>query len=366
MATQALSGAATEAIALENLAEAEESAKRRVHPLAGYFARRIGLYLITLWGAFTLAFLFVRLTPGDPINAMIADMARQGQYSTGASSEAMVEYYKKEFGLDGSLLEQYARYMEQLILHQNFGPSILSFPNPATDAIWRALPWTLGLIGVSTIISWVIGVLVGTFVGRARKSRLAGFITYFSLGLLNIPAYFVALFLVIFFGYRNPIFPPNGAYNASLEKEFSWPFIKSVIEYGTLPTLSLIARWLRRLADYHPRPRRQHPRRRLSHLRRGQRPLPLAHPQPLRAAQRLASPDCRTRHRPRGRHQRQHPRRAPVPLPGVGNLLIEAVTRKDVNTFMGIITLFIFGVLTINLIIDLCLPLIDPRIKHSR
>ena len=366
MATQALSGAATEAIALENLAEAEESAKRRVHPLAGYFARRIGLYLITLWGAFTLAFLFVRLTPGDPINAMIADMARQGQYSTGASSEAMVEYYKKEFGLDGSLLEQYARYMEQLILHQNFGPSILSFPNPATDAIWRALPWTLGLIGVSTIISWVIGVLVGTFVGRARKSRLAGFITYFSLGLLNIPAYFVALFLVIFFGYRNPIFPPNGAYNASLEKEFSWPFIKSVIEYGTLPTLSLIAvgfaGWLittRALVvnilgeDY------------LTYAEaKGLSPWRILNRYVLRNAwlPQIAALGIVLGGVINGNILVERLYR----YPGVGNLLIEAVTRKDVNTFMGIITLFIFGVLTINLIIDLCLPLIDPRIKHSR
>lgn len=365
MATQALTGS-TETISLDQIAEAEESARRRVHPLAGYVARRFALYLVTLWGAFTATFAFFRLTPGDPINALVAEMARQGQYSTGGTSEEMVAYYKKEFGLDGNLFEQYVRYMEQLILHQNFGPSILSFPNPATDAIWRALPWTLGLIGASTILAWVIGVVGGTFVGRARKSRVAALITYFALGISNIPAYFVGLFLVIYFGYRNPIFPPNGAYNASLEKEFSWPFIKSVIEYGTLPTLSLLivgfSGWLittRALVvnilgeDY------------LTYAdAKGLSPWRILNRYVLRNAwlPQIAALGIVLGGVINGNILVERLYR----YPGVGNLLIEAITRKDVNTAMGILTLIIFGVLTINLIIDLCLPLIDPRIKHSR
>jgi peptide/nickel transport system permease protein len=365
MATQALSGS-TETIALDHIEEAEESSGRRVHPLAAYVGRRIGLYLITLWGAFSGSFLLFRLTPGDPINSLIQEMARQGQYSSGGSTEAMVAYYKKEFGLDGNLWEQYVRYMEQLILHQNFGPSILSFPNPATDAVWRSLPWTIGLIGASTIIAWVIGVVVGTFVGRARNSRLASVITYFSLGLLNIPAYFVALFLVIYLGYRNPIFPPNGAYDAKLDKEFSWAFIRSVIEHGTLPALSLVAvgfaGWLvttRALVvnilgeDY------------LTYAEaKGLSPWRILNRYILRNAwlPQIAALGIVIGGVINGNILVERLFR----YPGVGNLLVDAITRKDVNTAQAIITLFIFGVLTINLIIDLCLPLIDPRIKHTR
>jgi peptide/nickel transport system permease protein len=51
--------------------------------------------------------------------------------------------------------------------------------------------------------------------------------------------------------------------------------------------------------------------------------------------------------------------------PGVGNLLVDSVVIKDVNTAMAVVTLLIFMVLTINLIIDLCLPLIDPRVKYT-
>jgi peptide/nickel transport system permease protein len=365
MATEALSGP-LESVSLDHLAEVEASARPGVHPLVGYVARRFALYLVTLWGAFTAAFLFLRLTPGDPINTMIQEMARQGQYSTGGSNEAMVAYYKKEFGLDGSLWDQYYRYMEQLILHLNFGPSIVAFPDPATNAVWRALPWTITLVGTATIIAWVIGVILGTFVGRARKSRFAGLITYFSLGLSNIPAYFVGLFLVIFLGYRYPIFPPNGAYDASLEKEFSWPFILSVIKYGTLPALSLVivgfTGWLittRALVinilgeDY------------LTYAEaKGLSPWRILNRYVLRNAwlPQIAALGIVLGAVVNGNILVERLYR----YPGVGNLLIESITRKDVNTAQSIITLFIFGILTINLIIDLCLPLIDPRIKHIR
>jgi peptide/nickel transport system permease protein len=256
--------------------------------------------------------------------------------------------------------------MEQLILHLNFGPSIVAFPDPATNAVWRALPWTIALVGTATVIAWVVGVVLGTFVGRARKSRFAGLLTYFSLGLSNIPAYFVGLFLVIFLGYRNPIFPPNGAYDASLEKEFSWPFIRSVIEYGTLPALSLVivgfTGWLittRALVinilgeDY------------LTYAEaKGLSPWRILNRYVLRNAwlPQIAALGIVLGGVINGNILVERLYR----YPGVGNLLIESITRKDVNTAQAIITLFIFGILTINLIIDLCLPLIDPRIKHVR
>lgn len=365
MATQALTGS-TDTIALDQIAEAEEAARRRVHPLVGYVARRVALYLVSLWGAFTATFMFLRLTPGDPINAMIQEMARQGQYSTSSTNENMVAYYKKEFGLDGSLWEQYYRYMERLILHLDFGPSILSFPNPATDAIWRSLPWTVGLVGVATIFAWVVGVVAGTFVGRARKSRFAGLLTYFSLGLSNIPAYFIALFLVIFLGYRNPIFPPNGAYDAKLDKEFSWAFIQSVIEHGTLPVLSLVvvgfSGWLittRALVvnilgeDY------------LTYAEaKGLSPWRILNRYVMRNAwlPQIAALGIVLGGVINGNILVERLYR----YPGLGNLLIESITRKDINTAQAVIAILIFGVLTINLIIDLCLPLVDPRIKHVR
>ena len=165
-------------------------------------------------------------------------MARQGQYSTGGSNEAMVELLQERIRPRwqplGAVLPLHGATdsaSELRPVHRQLSP----IPPPTPSCAPCPGP---SAFGTATIIAWVIGVVGGTFVGWARKSRFAGFITNFSLGLSHIPAYFVALFLVIFLGYRNPIFPPNGAYDASLDKEFSWPFILSVIKYGTLPVLA--------------------------------------------------------------------------------------------------------------------------------
>src|SRR5215207_8284916 len=102
MATQTLARSA-DAMALDAIGAAEQvQRRRRVHPTVAYVARRLGLYLLTMWGAFTAAFIFFRLIPGDPISILVSELARQGQYSQSGNA-AMVEHYEKVFGLNGSL-----------------------------------------------------------------------------------------------------------------------------------------------------------------------------------------------------------------------------------------------------------------------
>lgn len=366
MATQALPQT-TEAIALDLVEEAEHvRTRRRVHPTVAYVGRRFGLYLITLWGAFTASFIFFRLIPGDPITAMVSELARQGQYSSQAGSAELVAHYQEVFGLNGNLLEQYLRYMERVVIHQDFGPSVMSYPTSSMDLVLRSLPWTIGLVGTATLLAWVIGVVGGTFVGRARRSRLGGGITNLALLLSHVPAYFVALFLVFFLAYRNPIFPPNGAYNASLDIGWSWDFIVSVIKYGTLPVLATLivgaSGWLigtRALVvnilgeDY------------LTYAEtKGLAPWRILNRYVMRNAwlPQIAALGIVMGGVINGNILIERLFR----YPGIGNLSIEAINRKDVNTAQAVIAILIFGVLTLNLIIDLLLPLLDPRIKHLR
>src|SRR5262245_40233204 len=131
MATQTLP-ATQGSIAFDTLEEeAQTAARRRVNPTVAYVARRVGLYLVTLWGSLSASFIFFRLIPGDPISAIVGQLAQKGQYSTQGQSQELVEHYRHVFGLDGSLFHQYVRYMNRLILHQDFGPSIVSYPKPA-------------------------------------------------------------------------------------------------------------------------------------------------------------------------------------------------------------------------------------------
>ncbi len=338
----------------------------RNNPALGYYSRRFGLYLITLWGSLSATFLFFRFLPGDPISGIIAQLQTRGQYSSIDQSEAMVEHYRREFGLDGSLWEQYTRYFQRMLLDFDFGPSVLSYPTPATDLIVRAIPWTLGLIGVATILGWVIGVLAGTLVAWKRDTRIAEWITNVCLVLSHIPAYFVALVLIIFLAYRFNLLPANGAYAATLSPSWSLDFVASVIKYGTLPVLATVigavANWLigtRALVvsilgeDFltYANAKGLSPRRILTSYVLRNAWLPQI------AALGLAMGSVVSGNVLIERLFR---------YPGVGNLLVDSVVIKDVNTAMAVVAMLIFLVLTINLIIDLVLPLFDPRVKTSK
>jgi peptide/nickel transport system permease protein len=228
------------------------------------------------------------------------------------------------------------------------------------------LPWTLGLIGTATLLGWMIGMVGGTFAGWARKTRMGGFITNVALLLSQIPAYFVALFFVLFLAYRHPIFPSNGAYDARLKEEWSGAFITSVIKHGFLPVFATMivgaSFWLITT-------------RALVINVLGEDYLTYAEAKGLSSWRIINRYVMRNAWLPQivalgitmgvvinGNVLVERLFR----YPGIGNLLIDAITIKDVNTAQGIIVLLIFFVLTFNLIIDLCLPLFDPRVKLAR
>ncbi len=342
-----------------------EERSRLLSPTARYVLRRLGLYLLTLWGSLTASFFFFRMLPGDPISGIITQLQTRGQYSSIDDSQAMVEFYRQEFGLDGSLGEQYLSYYRNVLTQLDFGPSVLSYPTPATDLILRALPWTLALIGVATLLGWVLGVLLGTLIAWKRTSRWSEWITNGALSISHIPAYFMALFLLIFLSYRSGLLPSRGAYDAGLDPSWSPDFILSAIKYGTLPVLATVivavANWMistRALV--------------VSIL--GEDFLTYANAKGLGSRRILNSYVLRNA---------WLPQIAALGLamgsvvsgnilierlfvyPGLGNLLVDSVIIKDVNTAMATVTLLIFLVLTVNLIIDLCLPLIDPRVKFT-
>ncbi len=301
-----------------------------VSPLVGYYLRRIGLYLITLWGSLTATFFFFRFLPGDPVSGVVAQMQTQrASNSNVTASQAVVDYYIKQFGMDGPLWEQYVRYFQRVLFHFDFGPSILSYPTPATDLITRALPWTIGLL------------------------------------LSNIPAYFVALMLIIFVSYRWHLLPPTGAYNNRLDPSWSLEFILSLIRYGTLPVVATaivgIAGWIIST-------------RALTVSILGEDFLTYANARGLTARRILFSYVLRNAWLPQiaalgislgsvvsGNVLIERLFR----YPGVGNLLVDSVVINDVNTAMAVVSMLILLVLTINLVVDLILPLVDPRVKSN-
>ena len=131
-----------------------------------YLSGRLALWAITIFVSITIVFFVPRLVPGDPLSAIFIKLAALGGRVGGAE---MIEQYKRLFGLDRPLWEQYVSFLRELA-RGNLGYSISSFPSEVLDLLRAALPWTIGLLTVTTVLSWALGSLVGAVVGwRGKK-----------------------------------------------------------------------------------------------------------------------------------------------------------------------------------------------------
>lgn len=198
-----------------------------------FFIRRAIFYIVTAWAAVTLNFFIPRLMPGDPVQSLIARY--QGQISVEAISSL-----RKLFGLDThqNLLQQYINYWERL-LHGNLGISLAAYPTQVSTIIGQSLPWTLGLVGLATIIAFIVGTLVGIVLGWRRGIRWDALIpitTFFS----SVPYFWIGLMAISILATKFGIFPQGGSYSIDMSPGLNWPFISSVAYYGFLPALTIV------------------------------------------------------------------------------------------------------------------------------
>jgi peptide/nickel transport system permease protein len=176
--------------------------------LLQYISSRIGSYLVVLFIGLTITFFLPRLLPSDPIENYIFQLESQaGQTMTPEEVASIRETLQQIYGLEGSLSSQYLGYLKRIVQKFDFGPSLANFPTPVIELILTALPWTVGLMGISVIISWVIGNLVGLMAGFFHDSHGATALEVLGVMLYPIPAYIVALVLIMLFAYVWPIFP---------------------------------------------------------------------------------------------------------------------------------------------------------------
>jgi peptide/nickel transport system permease protein len=230
--------------AADKSAEPAAAGKRRMIPWR-YIGRKSGLYVFILWATVTINYLIPHLMPGDPVNILVAKM--HGQISPDA-----IDALRKAFGLTNTnLFSGYIQYLGSL-LTGHLGLSISQYPTPVIDAIMQSLPWTIGLIGVSTVISFVIGTYLGA-VAAWRRGKLIDLLVPASTFFQAIPYFWLAAILILLFGVNLPWFPISSGYDTSLDPAWSWAFAGSVIYHGLLPAISIIvssmAGWLLRMRN---------------------------------------------------------------------------------------------------------------------
>lgn len=198
-----------------------------------HLLRRIGFYLIALWASITLNFFIPRLAPGDPASALIARM--NGRIPPQALTALQIQ-----FGVTHEpLWIQYIKYLNNL-LHGNLGISYTYFPTPVTTMIAQELPWTLGLVTVSLLISFTLGTLLGALVAWRRGSFLDNLLPPAMTFISAIPYFSLALVLVYIFAFSLNWFPLNGGYDKFMLPDSSPQFIASVIQHALLPAISFV------------------------------------------------------------------------------------------------------------------------------
>ena len=170
-----------------------------------FLLRRLAFYVITAWAALTMNFLLPRLMPGSPLQAALDKL--QGTVSPGA-----VKALAAQFGIDtkASVWSQYATYWGHLF-SGNLGVSTSEYPTRVTTIIAHTLPWTIGLVGVASIISFILGTAIGILVAWRRGSRLEALVPITTF-LSAVPYFWLGLILVTVFGVQLHVLPFFGGY----------------------------------------------------------------------------------------------------------------------------------------------------------
>jgi peptide/nickel transport system permease protein len=327
----------------------------------GYLLTRLGQFALVVFIGINITFIVTHATPIDPVEQSIA-MATQYGTTNPEAIDMMRRSLKELYGLEGGLGEQYIAFWRRIAVG-DFGPSLSAFPTPVATLIGRALPWTVALLVVSTLLTWVLGNLLGGLAGYYRSNRALRLAGILAMAFHPIPYYVLAFLLLIVFGYLWPVLPISGGYTMNMARGWNWPFIASLVSHAILPVASLalvgLGGWFM-----------------------GMRSL----------VSNIVTEDFVTYAElggvSRGRILRSYVmRNALVPqvtglaislggifngaiiteqvfgYPGIGTLLVDAVHAGDYSLVLGVATVSIIAVAVSVLLIDLAYPLLDPRVK---
>ncbi len=201
-----------------------------------YFSGKLVWFLITLVAAFILNFILPRLMPGDPV-AVITQRVVSGMASQ-SGIQKVYQQYAELFGTNKPIHEQFVIYIGN-IFRGDFGLSFSQYPRPVADILKSSIWWTVALQFPAIIVGWLIGNTLGALAAYLKK----GFdkvLLPVSIFVSNLPAFGMAVILLVIFGVELDWFPTSGGYGFDMIPNFSWDFIWSVIVHYQLPFWSIV------------------------------------------------------------------------------------------------------------------------------
>jgi peptide/nickel transport system permease protein len=330
-----------------------------------YFLKRLLQFFAIAFLAATINFFFPRMSGQDPIRQKLIQLQSQGVNVSSEEVAGLVETYNRKFGLDQPLWRQYLNYLGDMARF-DFGYSISDYPATVLSMLRRSIPWTVGLLLTATLISFVMGTLVGALLawGKAPFFLRTIFPAFFTFS--AVPFYLMGIILLYVFAFRIPIFPLFGGFSTERIPELSLSFALNVLRHSILPALSIV------LAQ-------------VGFWAMGMRSMMVT----IQGEDYMLQADAKGLKGPRIFYHYAM-RNAILPqltglalslgtiisgailvevvfsYPGVGNILLKAVRGFDWFVIQGIVFLVIISVAFTMLVIDLIYPLLDPRISYRR
>lgn len=338
--------------------------RERLNNIRRSYAFRVTMQgIVTIWAVATFTFFLIRLLPGNPVEIQIDLLMQQRSMSYEEARNIAATLF--DYNPDQPVVEQYIEFLGKL-LQGDLGQSITSAGTPVLDQILRFLPWTLFSIGSALLISFTLGIIIGTAMAYWRGSAFDNVMTAIASILSGIPDYVYALGILVVFGVQLNWFnvgEMRGAYDPNLTPGFNLAFIVSAITHAILPVvtyvLATVGVWILSMKS---------------------------------STISTLGEDYITVARARGLSQRRIMtayvgRNAMLPLvtrlaisigfvvsgsviveelfqyPGLGRALFRAVSTRDYTTMQGIFLTTSAAVVIANILSDLMLGWLDPRVQ---
>lgn len=330
-----------------------------------YMISRLLFFFIVVWAGVTLIFFLPRLAPGrDPVRERLGMMAATGGINA-ESIEALAKAYEEKFGLDRPLWQQYLYYLRDMA-RLDLGYSLAKFPTRVGTLIAQAMPWTIALLSVSTLIAFATGTLLGGLLAWPGSPRILRFLLPPLFTFSSIPAYLLGLILIYVLAFRLKLFPLGGGSRTLTLPSMTIEYVLELIYHSMLPALSIVLAavgfWSLSM-------------RGMMITVEGEDYVTLAEAKGL----------------PNGRiffwyamRNALLPQTTALALslgtilsgsllvevifgyPGIGSVFFGAITGFDYFTIYGVVFFIVVTIATTTLILDLIYPLLDPRIRYQK
>ena len=320
-----------------------------------FIVRRVIFYLVAAWVALTINFFIPRAMPGNAVESVMSKFPNL-QPSAYKALQALLGV-----GHPGSLWAQYWAYLGNVV-HFNFGADVTNYPASVASLLAQTIPWTITLVGTATVIAFLAGTVLGVIAGW----RHGGWLDRVLPGLMffqAVPYFFLALILLELLAVRGHLFPVGQGYSGGLVPGWHWDFVSSAIYHSLLPAFTIViasvAGWMLQM-------------RNVMITTIGEDYMLAAQAKGLSNRRVMFSYAARNALLPQLQGfglavgfvvSGAIVMEIVFSYPGIGLLLLNAVTSNDFPLMQAIFLVITFAVLLANLIVDMIIVAVDPRAR---